>query len=108
MNHPFTIKMSVSSQQISDIMSSALSGMTYWADGAYIIGDETDMYNSDAISNGRQLRIRDAESEKWHILTLKKFLKGLSLSPRFDYDNYDMYDAERVVQLALFGEEIYG
>lgn len=112
MNHTFDIKVTVSDEQIEDILSSALTGCTYWVDADYIPvarGEEVpNLMNSKAITHGYQLRIHDAEEDKWHRLTLTKFIKGLQLAPRFDYENYDQYDAEQILQLALFGKTIYG
>lgn len=110
--HTIEIKIEVTDEQIEDIMTSALTGCIYWADNAYIVvarGEEApDMYNSAAITHGKVLRIHDAETDKWHRLTLTKFLKGLKLCPAFDYENYDALDAEQVLQMALFGEVVYG
>jgi len=111
--HTFTIKRTITDQQIDYIMSAALQGITYWADDANVLWKdfpegETVQYISEALTHGGNLRIHDAEEEKWHKLTLKKFLKGLTFVPEFDFEDYDMYDAERVVQCALFGKLIYG
>jgi len=101
----------VTDEQLEDILSSALSGMTYWADDAYCPRTKNqpapDLMLSETLTHGYKLKIHDAEEDKWRELTLTKFLKGLSLARMFDYDDYDSLDAERVVQLALFGKVIY-
>lgn len=106
----YTIKKTVTAEQINNILDAAMSGMTYWAGEAKPVGKipEGMNYASEALTNGVYLKVYDSEDEKWYNLTLKKFLKGLSLTDNFDFDNYDMYDADSVVQLALFGEVVYG
>lgn len=97
----------ITAEQIDDIMESALKGITYWADEAYVVGDY-DGWTSKALTAGKQIRIHDQEADKWHVLTMKKFLEGLSLSISFDQEYYDNSDADQIVQRALFGEVIYG
>lgn len=92
--YTITIKRRVTLEQIQDILESAWPGIAYWAD--------------EVKKNGSYYKVHDAEENQWHNLTIKKFLKGLELTPWFDFDNYDMYDADAVVQRALFGKVIYG
>ncbi len=105
--HVFTI----TDNDISDIMSSALQGITYWADEAKVHGfikpEDEDMYTSDALSHGYRIGIYDAEEEKWHILTKKKFLNGVALYGKSNFEDWDMFDADQVIQFALFGKQVY-
>lgn len=107
MRHTIIYKRTITDEEINNIMSSAMSGMTYWADSA-LPANKLAKYTSEVISKGGTLEIHDAEEDKVYILTLEKFLKGLSLDIKFDFEDYDMFAAERIVQLALFGKLIYG
>jgi hypothetical protein len=112
---PYTvmIKIKLSRQQIDDIVLSALKGCLYWADDLEIIVAENKkdpkptMWPSEALTNGYALKIHDAEEDKWEKLTIRKLLNALSKTPHFNYDNYDQYDAEQVLQKALFGKVVY-
>ena len=103
-------KIVVTDENINDIMSSALNGISYWAGEADIIGlkkADDGMWTSDALTNGYRIRIWDAEDSKWHQLTLTKFLKGLKLMDKHDFDDYDSLDGDAVIQYALFGKQVY-
>lgn len=109
--HEVVIKIKVTDEQIEDILSSALAGCTYWADEARLVSsrpDEKDLYISEALTHGCKIRIHDSEEEKWHLVSLNGFLKALSKTPQFDYEQYDSLDAEGVLQTAIFGKVIYG
>ena len=105
------IKIEVTDAQIEEILSAALDCSTYWADDVYCPRTRNepapDLYMSETLTHGYKLKIHDVEEDRWRELTLTKFLKGLQLSPRFDYDDYDSLDAEQVVQKALFGKVVY-
>lgn len=109
--YKFTKK--ITEEQIDDIMDAALKGISYWADKVEVDlppenWPEGMEYSSQALTHGRILTIHDAEEDKNHILIMANFLKGLSLMDDFDYYNYDMYDADKIIQYAIFGELIYG
>lgn len=110
-HHEVTFSTTVTDEQIDEIMDSALNGIHYWADEAKSVSEIKTEYASQVISKNGWLVIHDAEEDKSHELTRDKFLTGLGLaigSHKFDLDDYDMYDADKVIQLALFGELIYG
>lgn len=107
----------VTEQDIESILSSAFggSGIDYWCDGLYTVdgrgGWPKNQYHSEALSHpGHYVMIHDYEADKpkWHRLTLKKLLKGLALAQDLNFDEYDGPASDRIVQLALFGEVIYG
>ena len=95
----------ITNEEIDDIMDSALRGVTYWASDAKVIGKYLGKYASEQISRGGTLKIQDDDG-KWHELTKDKFLTGLSL---YDGSLEDVDDliADTIVQLALFGEQVY-
>lgn len=117
--HPIMLSV----MDIDDIMASALnSGISYWADAADV--DEEHRvadWGHEQIARGGFLRIHDTEENKWHELTLEKFLNGFKLwveqgrdwygavqGKKVDCCNIDGVCADSIVQLALFGEVIYG
>ena len=127
MNNIYNINISctinVTSQDIDDIVCSALEdGICYWASSARVVGDYLGEYASEQISRGGSLIISDAEEDAEYLLTRDNLLKGirLAIEGRY-YADYDWCDgktldtcqidasvADVIVQLALFGEVIYG
>ena len=112
-NKPYKIYtfFEVDDDDITSLLESALQGITYWCDEVYVRGlikdQDEGMYTSQALTRGYRIAIHDAEEEKWHQLTLKKLLNGIAAYGRQDFYDWDMYDADRVIQLALFGKVIY-
>lgn len=120
------LKMDVTINQrdIDDIMSIALEGgITYWCSYAEVVGGEyLGEYASDQISRGGKLKLYDAEEDKQYTLTLSKLLKGIEAFIEWDrgaheivnhdgeIDTYkiDAEIADQIIQLALFGDIIYG
>ena len=114
------IEISLTQQDIDDIMVTALEGgITYWCRKAKVVGEYLGEYASDQISRGGSLILHDAESsDKWE-LTLEKFLNGVKLY--FEYGGHvqiedncidtcciDADSADCIVQFALFGKVVFG
>lgn len=114
----------LSEEDIDDIMCGAIeSGISYWASKAEV-GEEEYLgeFASEQISRGGSLRIYDREDDKIYILTLEKLLKGFSMAVSLGYDDgwidipentvdmccIDAHGCDVIVQLALFGDVIYG
>lgn len=113
----------ITKQDIDDIMVSALEGgINYWCKAAKVVEDKYyGEFASDQISRGGSLRLYDYEEDEQYILTLEKFLNGVQLAfkegygdnwysedGRLDVANIDAESADIIVQLALFGEVVYG
>lgn len=113
----FKLTIELTDENINDIMTSALegSGITYWCDEARVKspkeGGKAWKYASDALTTGNYLLLHDVEEEKWHYLTLKKFLKGLALYVQeggtLEATEIDGPAADTIVQLAIFGKPTY-
>lgn len=107
----YTYKRTISDEEIVDVMESALQGITYWCGEARVDvkkGQQVfDGWTSEALPRGYNVKLWDAEEEKWHTLTLNKFLKGLSQRTSFDPENYDSVDGDAIIQYALFGKQVY-
>lgn len=116
------IEVNITSQDIDDIMVCALEGgINYWCRKAKVNGKYLGEYASDQISRGGTLTLYDAESsDKWE-LTLGKFLNGMKLAIEqgfgawvnpadgsIDVGDIDTDAADAIVQLALFGEVVFG
>lgn len=104
----YTVKTTITGEQIDDILDSALySGISYWCGlaevGRHIKGVK---YMSEEVSRGGALKLTDDDG-KTHLLTKAKVLKGISLYSNHDFEQYDAADADNIVQLALFGKLIY-
>ena len=121
------IEFKVTDQDIDDIMATALDcGISYWCREAEVVGGEyRGEWASDEISRGGILRLNDAESDDKWLLTKNKFLKGIKLwaesgwcresnidqcffEGKLDTGNIDAIEADVIVQLALFGEVVFG
>ena len=114
------IEGNLSQQDIDDIMVTALEGgINYWCRRAKVVGEYLGEAASDQISRGGSLILHDSESsDKWE-LTLEKFLNGVKLyfedgchvqveDNRIDAGDIDAGDADCIIQLALFGEVVFG
>ena len=114
-------RFNITGQTIDDIMSAALEGgINYWCNYVETVesvcfGD----YVSEHISRSGSLRLYDSEEDKQYILTLTKFLKGVSLyvangpdaiiyNGEVDASEVDALVADAIVQYALFDDVIYG
>jgi hypothetical protein len=114
----------LTAQDIDDIMVGALEGgINYWCGCAEVVGDYLGEYASEQISRGGTLKLYDIEDEdEVYELTLEKFLNGFKLWIEGGYDNcgalqqdgtvdccyIDAACADEIVQLALFGEIVFG
>lgn len=112
----FTVETTVTAEAIENIVVSSLEGAS-----AYWVGiDNTtpewankpedlpvSQYATQLILEGKAIKLYDieGEDEQWE-LDLPKLLKGIGKAMSEGYDIED--DADEVLQLALFGELVYG
>ena len=116
------LKICITTQDIDDIMCTALDGgITGWCRAAKPVGRRLGEYAHEQIARGGSLMLYDAESnDKWE-LTLEKFLRGLARAIEdgasvtinaedgtIDVSDVDASVADSIVQLALFGEVVFG
>lgn len=117
--HPILL----TTEDIDDIMVCALEGgITYWCNRADVPEDRRVAdWGHEQIARGGVLILHDSEEEKTYELTLEKFLTGFKLWIEQGLDHYsavcgknvdccriDDSCADNIVQLALFGEVLYG
>lgn len=122
------IEISLTEEDIDDIMASALEGgICYWADRAVVAGEYLGEFASDQISRGGMLKIHleepyDNDETEWYELTRDKFINGFKLWLESGGDAYgavmcngtvdtcqiDGICADCIVQYALFGEVVFG
>lgn len=115
--------MRVTSEDIDDIMTTALEGgINYWCNEAEVVGECLGEYASEQISKGGTLILHDAESEDTWELNIEKLLRGISLAIEEEYlADYEWYDADSIdtcqidgdvadaiIQFAIFEEIIFG
>lgn len=116
------LRVHVATQDIDDIMCAALEGgITDWCGAAKPVGKRLGEYAHEQIARGGSLMLYDAESsDKWE-LTLDKFLRGFACAIEdgapvnidtenctVDVSNVDACTASAIIQLALFGEVVFG
>lgn len=107
--HKLKITLEISDEDIKFIVDEASKGVRYWSGEWKLEGLAIGNYFTygEALVDGKRIRVHDGEDDKWYILTKKKLLTGISLMEKFEFDEYDMYDCERVIQYALFGKQVY-
>lgn len=111
-----TVKHTITTKDIDDIMADALEGgITSWCGRAEVVGDYLGECASDQISRGGELILHDLEDyNDTHKLNLAGFLSGYKQAIEEGYfsgdldDDYDAGIADIIVQLAIFGEVVYG
>ena len=115
-------KYEVTSQDIDDIMATALDSISYWCRKAKVVGEYLGEYASDQISRGGSLILYDAESNDYWELNLENLLHGIEKAIEDNwFDDYGWYDngvlytteidgevADVIVQLALFDDIVFG
>lgn len=117
------INVTLTEQDIDDIMSCALEGgINYWCDEAEVIEEKRVAdWGHEQIARGGVLVLHDAESEDTWELNLDKFLNGFKLWIEAGGDQYNAIEkgevdccnidagcADEIVQYALFGELVFG
>lgn len=107
-------------EDIDNIMCAALEGgITGWCGRTDVVGEYLHEWPHEQISAGGTLLIYDAEGDEVWELTLEKFLAGFQLwlkaggceritDNRIDVSDIDGYEADYIVQYALFGDVIFG
>ena len=115
-------------EQKTEILNACFEGgSNYWIDGAVKIlhlpfkkaeeKEEEGLYASQiAVMDGGKIEIVEDEDKTKHTLRLPDFNKGIELCAqrypktfsRLREEQYDAGDADVVLQLAIFGELIYG
>lgn len=112
----FTVEATVSTVAIENIIVSALEGASaYWCgiDNTTPEWDNepedlpTAQYATQLLLEGKSINLFDIEDddEQWS-LDLPKLLQGIGKAMSADYDIWE--DVDEVLQLALFGELVYG
>lgn len=117
------IEIKITDEDIDDIMSAALEGgVNYWCYRVDVVGGNyLGEWAHEQISRGGRLRLFDAESDDTWILSRKKFLEGFRRWVEKGYDSngacssngvdcclIDAGDADVIVQLAIFGDVVFG
>ncbi len=117
-----TFHITLSREDIDDIMSAALDGgISYWCNRAEVVGEYLGTYASEQISHGGTLQLyADIEEDEPEVqeLTLEKFLNGVKryvaeLNPgivsdgKLDVCDIDAIAADSIIQFALFDEIVF-
>lgn len=123
----------ITNEDIDNIMSSALDWISYWCDRVEVVGDYLGEYASEQISMGGELRFYPIEAitdndPEYFSLNREKLIKGICAwfdtvddDARFEVINIDFTSyllsldtgyidgprADLIIQLALFGEDVF-
>lgn len=123
-----TLPLTITDEDIDDIMSSALDWISYWCERVEVVGDYLGEYASEQISRGGELRFYPIEEitdndPDYFVLDRTKLITALR-SWVSDYGSYvgniieegrilldtgniDGPCADSIIQLALFGEKVF-
>jgi len=121
MTHTITFEFTgeITDEDIDNVLSCAFEGgINYWCTTMVRVPEwpEGNGYASDVVSKNKPVEIYVEDEEKWEVLNLEKFLKGLVKFLQFrevglnyiTYGYYDAGDADLIVQFALFDKIVYG
>lgn len=92
----YNINVAITKEEVQNMIEQAIYG-----------ANQIGWINQIKVVNKSQTDIFDCEDEVWREVTLDVMLKGLSLYRRADYEEFDMFNADCVMQLGLFGEQKY-
>lgn len=109
----------ITTQDVSDTWENAICSIGYWAGRAdYVTMDKiTHRYGGDYLADGGVIHVyeEDTKERTCRSLTRVKLESGIrkaaehrGLTVRRFMDEQDVEDADIAVQLALFGEIVYG
>ena len=103
---------------IVNILSTALYGSPYLVVDNTVkeyeeaTGDTIEDRLADMLLKGQKVVLIDAEEDKKHNLTLSKLKKGwgqyIAKGGSTDIEDYDLLDADAIIQYSIFGDVIYG
>lgn len=128
MPYNIKIRMEITEDMIQDLVTTAFcGGIGYWAVLDNSGEDFENAPNGECIDEtvarllmeGKTIKLIDVEDEEIYLLTLKKLLRGFKeyVVGGYDYDvvdgkvdmcSIDADRADKIVQLGLFGEEVFG
>lgn len=113
------LKVSVTAEDVDDIMESAMTGAVYWCREAVVTSSYLGEYASEQISRGGALSFIPFEGRKG-TLDLERFKKGLHMylknheessrcicDGKVDPGQIDSVAADCIIQYAMFGDIIY-
>lgn len=113
-----TLTLSLNPKVVDDILTTAFEGgINYWCGKVTFapgVNPPKGTYASEALTKGCDLILYDAEEPELWTLTLEKMLSGIKLYCEkrntliTDDSILDAEEADVVVQLALFGEVVFG
>lgn len=105
-------------EEIVDLLCTALYGSPWWK-----VDNSTEEYHNakgdtieerlaEMLLKGQSVILIDTEEDDHHELTLDKLYRGLELfienDGSIELGDYDLFDADSVIQYAIFGEVIWG
>jgi hypothetical protein len=112
------IPVEITENDIGDLMVTIIEGgSNYWLNPTRMDcpkGEAISLWAAQRLIDGKDYHfIHDNEENTTEILTLEKLLKGIELNFQKrpwdnDKQNWDATSADCIVQLALFGEIVYG
>jgi hypothetical protein len=112
---------SITSENVSDLISTAFEGgINYWCGKAKLVEgsvkeeQKKDKLISDLVVLGGRLILHDAESDdKWE-LNINNMIDGIrqhctqkNILPSQLMEDYDADDADKIIQYALFKEQVF-
>ena len=109
----------IEAEYVDDMITTAFEGgVNYWCDSVKVVKETSfeepnyDGFASQQLTRHNELLIHDMEEDIWLRLTLSNFMTGLqkAVDKRGTnlLEDFDAEDADVIVQLAVFGDIVYG
>lgn len=125
MNDTFTITKEISYLDLWEMVwGSDGAGSTYWADKVRKLnGGDIELWKmtpeGNLVGNPQPFSIHDMEEDKWHTVSLASLALAFRHADRenlthcgncaiVDFEQQDACNGDTLIQLAIFGEVIYG
>ena len=115
-----SIPHSLTAQDLEDLMITAFGWIGYWCAEVRRMKDDSAEYEtmSETIAYGKGVRLRTDEDDHYLLLNLSRIQNGLDLMAKDTHwhpvleriieGQYDVCDADVLVQMAVFEEVVYG
>lgn len=125
MSDTFTITKEISYLDLWEVIwGSDGAGSTYWADRVRnYLGGDIELWKmtpeGNLVGNPQPFLIHDMEEDKWHAITLADLATAYKLADEqnlthcgncaiVDFEQQDACNGDTLIQLAIFGEVVYG
>lgn len=113
--YTITVEEAVTVEMIDDLLVAAFEGgSNTWLGSVSVIAPYRGEFASDHLANGGCLYVYDGSGTRYYLgrqmflSALREYCEMKQQSPTEVYENHDAAVADSILQIALFGMEVYG